>query len=86
MKKWLALWVTDVRTNIAAGRSEIIERRYIPLAVLVGAALGVFISFVVPFLAAVAVLAVGFLLGYAARSYVSHRRRLAYYQTKMDGL
>jgi Flp pilus assembly protein TadB len=48
-----------------------------------GVALGVLISFLLQFLAVLVMIALGFGLGYAARSYVSKRRRDRFLQDRL---
>ncbi len=67
-----------VRTTIANGDVQAFERRYIPTALAAGIVIGACVSLLSQLFALIVILAGGFALGYAARAYVSYRRRMDY--------
>ena len=67
--------LATVRATVAAGRVDIVERRYFPAVFGLGLVLGCAISFVLSPIVVVVFMGFGFAVGYAVRSYVSSRRR-----------
>ena len=61
---------------MAAGDARRVERRYFPAAVAAGLLVGVILGLLAQPLAVLILLGGGFALGYGARSYVSHKRRM----------
>ena len=82
MLEWLKKRWAIVHATVAAGDVRAVERRYFPFAVGVGVVLGALLGLLAEPLAALIVLIGGFALGYAARAYVSYRRRLEYLRRK----
>jgi hypothetical protein len=78
MKDWLNTWGDNARAEIAKGNVAFVQRRLVPFVAFVGLSLGVLIALLSSFVACLVLIAFGFLVGYAARSYVSYRRRMAY--------
>lgn len=78
MKDWLTTWFEAARREIAQGNVLFVQRRLLPLAAFLGVVLGVLLALLSSLVACFVLIVFGSLIGYAARSYVSHRRRLAY--------
>lgn len=84
MLDWLKQRWAIVHATVAAGDARAVERRYFPAAGAAGAVVGVMLSLLSAPLAVVVLLAGGFALGYAARSYVSYRRRADYLRRRSE--
>ena len=75
-------WINDRWVRVGATRPSLdtaaLERRSLPIALALGAVVGALLAFLSSLLGALVLLAGGFGIGYATRSYVSHRRRMDY--------
>ncbi len=83
MLNWLLSQWNSARAAVAAGDVRLVEQRLLPAAIGVGALVGAAIGFLTVLPAVLVFVAGGFAIGYATRSYVSHRRRERYLREKM---
>jgi uncharacterized membrane protein SpoIIM required for sporulation len=77
MLSWLSSRLASERESIARGDVARVVGRHIPMAGFFGAVLGGALVYLSLLPALLLFAAFGFAAGYAARSYVSHRRREA---------
>ncbi len=84
LKVWIEDSLRTARADIAAGRQEVVLRRHLPLAFAAGIAAGCVLSFLVAPAALLVLLLTGAAFGYAARSYVSWRRRRRFIERQWD--
>ncbi|MEH3146023.1 MAG: hypothetical protein PGN34_11900 [Methylobacterium frigidaeris] len=78
LKAWIQGGLSAARADIVAGRQNVILRRHLPLAFAAGLATGCVLSVLAAPAALLVLLVTGGAVGYAARSFISWRRRQRY--------